>query len=648
MQSRAIFTLNPDNTLAHREIDPFFQGGRGTPEYHLIAPADWLPSDFVHIVFERLDGATVNPPMDRTNEGWRYTSNGWETQFEGKLKISFMMRRMSQLDPTIEVLSIPTEQTSINIHPAGGFTPLEMPSDAELILDQVNKAIKRGDAAFALTQPPDNSRANNVGIARIEIADDGRLMPIDIKGERGESFDIGLFYPSIALMKADTDNPAIKIGDWAIIQSPQGAADEDNAQLFRMTATAEFRQTKSVGREWVFISDLSGAMGPAPNHRWDGTRLSFENPDGTFGAAVDLIGPPGDTTEADRIAAIAETAALAAQVSAATAQTKAEFAELKAGQAATSATNANEAAQRAADSAAQAAETGGTVVTVGGVAQATFDVSARVTEIVDCKGRTNFSENGIDFYINGYKTPNKIYINVPLQAEWEIQENFVPNFRRVDEMGQEPDKLIGSPQTLIVFGQDRFNLEQMSFMYEAKCITVYRCWNSGQGTYILDGKYEKWYHPDFMGFDSLIPISKGGTGATTAAEARANLGAATKWELLLPASTQLAVGSTFGNNDFVLNMPIGNYTHFEIGVFVGSAQVFTRIKSVVATISPLIVLRTNARYAGISQQVEQYSFNVRVTATGLSFYNPRQLYTDATDSVSSTTIRVGDVWGIRA
>lgn len=36
-----------------------------------------------------------------------------------------------------------------------------------------------------------------------------------------------------------------------------------------------------------------GPMGPMPEHRWDGTKLQFENPDGNWGQAVDLQGPAG-------------------------------------------------------------------------------------------------------------------------------------------------------------------------------------------------------------------------------------------------------------------------------------------------------------------------------------------------------------------
>jgi hypothetical protein len=36
-----------------------------------------------------------------------------------------------------------------------------------------------------------------------------------------------------------------------------------------------------------------GPMGPMPDHRWNGTKLAFEKPDGTYDDPVDLQGPPG-------------------------------------------------------------------------------------------------------------------------------------------------------------------------------------------------------------------------------------------------------------------------------------------------------------------------------------------------------------------
>ena len=49
----------------------------------------------------------------------------------------------------------------------------------------------------------------------------------------------------------------------------------------------------------VSASDLqdlqgpAGPQGPIPAHKWDGTKLSFENSDGSYDSGVDLQGPQG-------------------------------------------------------------------------------------------------------------------------------------------------------------------------------------------------------------------------------------------------------------------------------------------------------------------------------------------------------------------
>jgi hypothetical protein len=40
---------------------------------------------------------------------------------------------------------------------------------------------------------------------------------------------------------------------------------------------------------------LPGDVGPPPAHKWEGTKLSFEQPDGAWGKPVDLKGPPGES-----------------------------------------------------------------------------------------------------------------------------------------------------------------------------------------------------------------------------------------------------------------------------------------------------------------------------------------------------------------
>ena len=50
-------------------------------------------------------------------------------------------------------------------------------------------------------------------------------------------------------------------------------------------------KTGAAGRDGQPGAD--GAPGPMPDHQWDGTRLRFEDPDGTWGPYVDLQGPRG-------------------------------------------------------------------------------------------------------------------------------------------------------------------------------------------------------------------------------------------------------------------------------------------------------------------------------------------------------------------
>jgi len=40
---------------------------------------------------------------------------------------------------------------------------------------------------------------------------------------------------------------------------------------------------------------VDGEKGDKPNHKWDGTKLAFEKPDGKWGKYVDLMGKPGDS-----------------------------------------------------------------------------------------------------------------------------------------------------------------------------------------------------------------------------------------------------------------------------------------------------------------------------------------------------------------
>lgn len=90
----------------------------------------------------------------------------------------------------------------------------------------------------------------------------------------GEPLSINVTYETIADLETNT-NPTPsgyvpKLFDLAVIQSPQGAQNEDNAKLY---ICDDIILDEPV---WVFISDLSGAKGdkgdtgdtgPMPNHQ---------------------------------------------------------------------------------------------------------------------------------------------------------------------------------------------------------------------------------------------------------------------------------------------------------------------------------------------------------------------------------------------
>ena len=119
----------------------------------------------------------------------------------------------------------------------------------------------------------------------------------------GEPLSIDVSYASIADMTNNTtptpSGYTPSLFDVAIIQSPEGAENVDNAKLY-------IYQEVSGTPVWVFMSDLSGVKGetgdtgptgPMPDHQWSGTSLQFEVPEGGYGDLVDLKGEKGDNAD---------------------------------------------------------------------------------------------------------------------------------------------------------------------------------------------------------------------------------------------------------------------------------------------------------------------------------------------------------------
>lgn len=144
-----------------------------------------------------------------------------------------------------------TELTIIT--PNETLDPVNLKADTPNIVASVQSIAYNAASQVAVTEGPENTFYLSFSL------------PV------GRPLDIDVTYPSIADMQANT-NPTPSgytpnVFDLAMIQSPEGAANEDNAKLYICNAVVEGVPT------WVFVSDLSGAtgqtgeIGPMPDHQ---------------------------------------------------------------------------------------------------------------------------------------------------------------------------------------------------------------------------------------------------------------------------------------------------------------------------------------------------------------------------------------------
>jgi PKD repeat protein len=81
-------------------------------------------------------------------------------------------------------------------------------------------------------------------------------------------------------------------------EGPQGPAGRDGVDGAPGPAGADgaLGARGPIGpRGYNGVEGVQGPMGPMPDHQWDGTRLRFEEPDGSWGKYTDLQGPRGQT-----------------------------------------------------------------------------------------------------------------------------------------------------------------------------------------------------------------------------------------------------------------------------------------------------------------------------------------------------------------
>ena len=163
--------------------------------------------------------------------------------------------------------------------PNATLDAVELKADTPTILASVNQIAYDEEAVVSITEPAANTLFFTFNL------------PV------GQPLNIDVTYPTITDMEANT-NPTPTgytptVFDLAVIQSVEGAENEDNAKLYLCNSVNAGVPT------WVFVSDLSGAkgdkgdtgdIGPMPQHQWVGTALQFETEEGVYGDLVELKG----------------------------------------------------------------------------------------------------------------------------------------------------------------------------------------------------------------------------------------------------------------------------------------------------------------------------------------------------------------------
>lgn len=158
--------------------------------------------------------------------------------------------------------------------PDGALPAVDLQADSPIITASATSVAFTGSAAVVVTEPTPNT------------------FNLDFDIPVGEPLTINVVYATISDMNSNTTPTPVgytpALFDLAVIQSPEGAENEDNAKLYVYNGSA-----------WTFVSDLSGAkgetgdigpIGPMPDHQWVGTSLQFQLPGGGYGTLVDLKG----------------------------------------------------------------------------------------------------------------------------------------------------------------------------------------------------------------------------------------------------------------------------------------------------------------------------------------------------------------------
>lgn len=197
-----------------------------------------------------------------------------KTQIEGKEYFLFESPLPKQFTDTVGELDLVFNYTEVNAEGnitarlasnlyhtnvdyggmEGGDVELSLKSQEAAQINANTIAIESLiDSVDDLLKPPDNNEANNVGIAHVELTDEGQLKFIELKGEKGETgepFAIAKTYVSVEEMDLGYATDSVQQGQFVVINTGE-VNNVENAKLYLKGAT-----------RYEFLTDLSiGAKG---------------------------------------------------------------------------------------------------------------------------------------------------------------------------------------------------------------------------------------------------------------------------------------------------------------------------------------------------------------------------------------------------
>ena len=128
----------------------------------------------------------------------------------------------------------------------------------------------------------------------IEVMDAGPEGKQGIQGEKGDGWTDAYYTPGTGKITFESDDGLGFVTD--DLRGDKGDVGDMWKPSIDENGTISWSQSSSTTAPTpTNIRGPIGVAGAKPSHAWDGTKLQFENPDGSMGNKVDLKGLKGDT-----------------------------------------------------------------------------------------------------------------------------------------------------------------------------------------------------------------------------------------------------------------------------------------------------------------------------------------------------------------